>query len=178
MVTTSGSILLDADARKLMIEEIFPRATLVTPNKHEAEVLVGYTLKTPQDVEKAARELLAMGKSRAVLIKGGHSLDEEETRQEKDFDAHVAQDYLLLENAPTGIWITSPRIQNANTHGTGCTLSSAVAAFLAQDVPLEDAVVLAKAYVSQGIRNAVQLGKGPGPVRQTSWPASPPDFPW
>ncbi len=189
MVTTSGSVLLDADARKLMVDLVFPRATLVTPNKHEAEVLVGYPLHTPQDVERAARDLLAMGKSRAVLVKGGHSLDGQEAKEEGEaFDATVAQDFLLVqqEDATTqetaaaagGLWITSPRLPNLNTHGTGCTLSSAVAAFLAQDLPLEDAVVLAKAYVSQGIRGAGQLGHGPGPVRQTAWPASPPDFPW
>lgn len=72
----------------------------------------------------------------------------------------------------------NPRLDNANTHGTGCTLSSSAAAFLAQGLPLPDAVVLAKAYVSQGIRGAVQLGAGPGPVRQTGWPGSAHDFPW
>eukprot|EP00624_Nannochloropsis_granulata_P003913 evm.model.NODE_29647_length_52634_cov_57.405155.9 len=182
MVTTSGSVLLDEDARKMMIDRVFPHATLITPNKHEAEVLVGYPLRTPQDVERAACDLLAMGKSRAVLVKGGHSLDSDEEKrkaeEEEAFDATVAQDYLLERNRTQGMWITSPRLQNPNTHGTGCTLSSAVAAFLAQDLPLEDAVVLAKAYVSQGIRTAIQLGHGPGPVQQTGWPASPPDFPW
>ena len=106
--------------------------------------------------------------------------DEKKRKAEEGeaFDATVAQDYLLERGGAQGLWITSPRLQNPNTHGTGCTLSSAIAAFLAQDLPLEDAVVLAKAYVSQGIRAAVQLGHGPGPVRQTEWPASPPDFPW
>lgn len=182
MVTTSGSVLLDEDARKLMIDRVFPRAALITPNKHEAEVLVGYPLRTPQDVERAAQDLLAMGNSGAVLVKGGHSLDGDEEKRKAEegeaFDATVAQDYLLEREATQGLWITSPRLQNPNTHGTGCTLSSATAAFLAQDLPLEDAVVLAKAYVSQGIRAAVQVGRGPGPVRQTGWPASPPDFPW
>lgn len=182
MVTSSGSVLQDELARQAMIDTIFPRATLITPNKHEAEMLVGYTLRTPADVERAAHDLLAMGKSGAVLVKGGHALDglggERSASGEGLFDAAVAQDYLLESNGKSGLWITSPRLENQNTHGTGCTLSSAVAAFLAQDLPLVDAVVLAKAYVSQGIRAARKLGRGPGPVQQTGWPASASDFPW
>jgi hydroxymethylpyrimidine kinase/phosphomethylpyrimidine kinase/thiamine-phosphate diphosphorylase len=85
---------------------------------------------------------------------------------------------MILLPSPAHTALTTNRLDNPNTHGTGCTLSSAVAAFLAQGQSLRDAVVLAKAYVSQGIRGALQLGTGPGPVRQTSWPCSPQDFPW
>lgn len=89
-----------------MVGKIFPYATLVTPNKHETEVLVGYALNTPQDMERAARDLLAMGRSRAVLIKGGHSLKEPTATGGPD---DVAQDYLLDSEGGKGIWITSSR---------------------------------------------------------------------
>ena len=156
-------------------------------------------------MERAAKHLLSMGRSQAVLIKGGHSFVEDD-----EAGGGVAQDYFIDSGAAAdgGVWITSPRsverkmgrwrpachshlsnersfcpththrVSNPNTHGTGCTLASAITAFLAQALPLEDAVVLGKAYVTQGIRSAVRLGKGPGPVRQTKWPSEAEDFPW
>lgn len=108
MVTTSGSILLDENARSIIVNRIFSRAALVTPNKHEAEVLVGYKLARPEDIERAARDLLALGKSRAVLVKGGHALGEE-AEQGEEGEGTVAQDYLLDGESGQGMWISSPR---------------------------------------------------------------------
>jgi hydroxymethylpyrimidine kinase / phosphomethylpyrimidine kinase / thiamine-phosphate diphosphorylase len=107
-------------------------------------------------VEAAAAELLAFGCG-AVLIKGGHVPDSDGA--EGRDASPVAQDY--LSDGKESCWLSSPRLQSAETHGTGCTLSSAITALLAQGYPLSDAVVLGKAYVHQGIRAASRLGLGP-----------------
>jgi hydroxymethylpyrimidine kinase/phosphomethylpyrimidine kinase/thiamine-phosphate diphosphorylase len=167
MVSTSGSRLMSEGAQSALVSEILPRSALVTPNRMEAEALLGRKLSSPADVEAGAEELLRMGVE-AVLVKGGHMVE--------DCDA-VSQDYYRHRDG-TSAWISGPRIPTGNTHGTGCTLSSAIAACLAQDLPMLDAIVVARAYVSQGIRFAQQLGKGPGPVAQTCWPNSWEDFPW
>lgn len=172
MVTTSGARLLDEDASASLIRDIFPRCTLVTPNIPEAEALLGGPpLTSPAAIEAAAEQLLKRG-CRAVLIKGGHSSGDEAPA------ARVAQDYFA--DGPSGFrcWLTSPRLATWNTHGTGCTLSSAIAALMARGLPLLDAIVLAKAYVTNGIMHSMQIGSGPGPVAHTGWPQSPDAMPW
>ncbi|EED91668.1 probable thiamin biosynthetic enzyme, partial [Thalassiosira pseudonana CCMP1335] len=153
MISTSGHKLVDDTAKKAMIEKVFPFADLVTPNKFEAEELLGRKLLTPSDVKEGAAEILAMG-AKAVLIKGGHSLMETQR---------------VVDEKEDGIWIRSERYETSHTHGTGCTLSSAIATAWAMGQPLSamhlvDACCIAKAYVNDGISKGVQLGKGPGPV--------------
>lgn len=147
MISTSGHKLINDAAKSAMIHKVFPVADLLTPNKFEAEELLGRKLQTPEDVELGAREILAMG-ARAVLIKGGHSLQEEQGKGSLDDEHNVssgyAQDYLLLSNELTeesrpvkdqqrlcdgsrGIWLRNERYDTINTHGTGCTLSSSIA---------------------------------------------------
>lgn len=174
-----------------MKERVFPRATMITPNFMEAEVLLGRSLRTPADVEAGAASLLASSGAGGVLIKGGHSDDKNEadsaedrappeaaTQTVADDQCRYSQDY-WTDGAPGGsFWLTAPRVDSDNTHGTGCTLSSAAAACLALGFNPTDSVVIAKAYVTQGIRAAQRFGKGPGPVAHTGWPSRADCFPW
>lgn len=186
MISTSGAKLIDDDAIEAMVKEIFPLADIVTPNKFEAEALLQRELKTPEDVENGAKDLLAMG-CKGVLIKGGHTLtDKKDVSADLKATLAYAQDYLLtsdslegeerLCDSLTGVWIRTMRWDNSNTHGTGCTLSSSIASALALGekerndkdaangatgvIGLTDACCLAKAYVSAGIQLGVKLGKG------------------
>lgn len=189
---TSGSRLLPEGAEALMKERVFPRATMITPNLMEAEVLLGRSLRTPADVEAGAASLLASSGSGGVLIKGGHSEDNKEADSSAEGGAppkaaapnaeeglcRYSQDY-WTDGTPGGsFWLTAPRVDSDNTHGTGCTLSSAAAACLALGFDSADAVVIAKAYVTQGIRAARRLGQGPGPVAHTEWPSQADCLPW
>eukprot|EP00965_Chrysotila_dentata_P221275 6192296-Pleurochrysis_carterae.AAC.5 len=169
MVTTSGTKLLDDAATGLLMDSVFCECALITPNLLEAEALLRRPLRTPTAVEAAGAELLRTGCG-AVLIKGGH------TKAREASGAAVAQDYFC--SADICCWLSSARVENENTHGTGCTLSACIAAFVAQGEPMLDAVVLAKAYVTRGIQLATRLGKGPGPVAHTGWPADAKAMPW
>lgn len=176
-----------------MKERVFPRATMITPNLMEAEVLLGRSLRTPADVEAGAASLLASSGAGGVLIKGGHSDDHENEAEGAEGGAPLdaaaqnvvdqgpprySQDY-WTDGTPGGsFWLTAPRVDSENTHGTGCTLSSAAAACLALGFNPTDSVVVAKAYVTQGIRAARRFGKGPGPVAHTGWPSRADCFPW
>lgn len=148
MVSTSGSLLMQEDAAGVLKEELFPLAELITPNIPEAEVLAGIKVRTPEDMEKAAEKIWENWHC-AVLCKGGHS-------------AKGADD-LLYRNG-TAIWIKGERIDNPNSHGTGCTLSSAIACNLALGDTLETAVKKAKEYLSGALRDGLNLGKGSGPL--------------
>lgn len=152
MMSTSGARLIDDDAQAVLVRELFCRATLVTPNLDEAALLVGRPLASEADMEAAARELLAMGAS-AVLLKGGHLAGE------------TVSDLLLARDAPPH-WMRAPRIATANTHGTGCTLSSAIAAHLALGTELAQAVELAHAFVRDALAGgaAARTGAGSGPL--------------
>lgn len=178
-----------------MKERVFPRATMITPNLMEAEALLGRrSLRTPADVQAGAASLLASSGAGGVLIKGGHSHDRDEadsaeeeegsappeaaTRNADGGQCRYSQDY-WTDGTPGGsFWLTAPRVDSDNTHGTGCTLSSAAAACLALGFNPTDSVVIAKAYVTQGIRAARRFGKGPGPVAHTGWPSRADCFPW
>ena len=173
MVTTSGARLLDEDAVALLQSDLFPQCDLVTPNLPELEALLGgREIRTAEAVQAAAAELIAHGGCRAVLIKGGHSMEQSMDGKE----AAVAQDYWT--DGTHSAWLSTPRLDTTHTHGTGCTLSSAIAALLARGFPILDAIVLAKAYVTQGIAEAVQIGGGPGPVAHTRFPAAAGVMPW
>ncbi|TXT37662.1 MAG: hydroxymethylpyrimidine/phosphomethylpyrimidine kinase [Comamonadaceae bacterium] len=152
MVATSGAKLIDDPAIAVLVTELFPRAMLITPNLDEAALLVGRPLHTPQDMALAAAELLARG-ARAVLLKGGH------------LAGTVVTD-LLLQAGAEPLWMQAPRIDTANTHGTGCSLSSAIAAHLALGAGLPDAVQQAREFVRQALQAGagVQTGQGSGPL--------------
>ena len=158
MMSTSGARLIDDDAQAVLVRELFCRATLVTPNLDEAGLLVGRPLASEADMEAAAREMLAMGAS-AVLLKGGHLAGD------------TVSD-LLLERDAQPRWMRAPRIATANTHGTGCTLSSAIAAQLALGAELPQAVELARAYVRGALEAgaAVRTGAGSGPLNHGQAP--------
>lgn len=149
MVSTSGSKLLDDEAIDLIVKRIFPLSTIITPNKSEAKVLTGET-----DPDRQAKILMGMG-CRNVLLKGGDS-------DRKDFKI----DYLYLENKHTGIELRADAVNMVNTHGTGCTLSSAIASYLALGYDLEQAVRAAKFYISRALEAGafVTTGRGHGPV--------------
>lgn len=152
MVATSGAKLIDDPAIAVLVSELFPRATLITPNLDEAALLVGRPLTSAQDMTQAAAELLARG-ARAVLLKGGHLAGE------------VVTD-LLLASGREPLWMEAPRIATANTHGTGCTLSSAIAAHLALGATLAQAVQQARDFVRQALQAgaSVKTGQGEGPL--------------
>ena len=148
MVATSGSRLLQSAAATALQEQLFPLAAVVTPNIPEAQALSGREIHTPEDMEAAAK---AIGDTYgcAVLCKGGHSLND-------------ANDYLYHQGK--GRWFWGKRIENPNTHGTGCTLSSAIAANLAKGHDLETAVAKAKEYLSGALAAMLDLGHGSGPL--------------
>ena len=148
MVATSGSRLISQEAVDALKELLLPLATVLTPNIPEAEVLSGLTISDPADMEKAAQ---AIGETYgcAVLCKGGHDLND-------------AND-LLWRNG-TCKWFHGRRIDNPNTHGTGCTLSSAIASNLAKGYDLDTAVERAKAYLSGALAAMLDLGTGQGPM--------------
>ena len=148
MVATSGARLISADAVSALTEQLMPLAMLVTPNIPEAEVLTGNEIRTPSDMEHAAQKIAGQYGC-AVLLKGGHSLSD-------------ANDYLCA--GALGQWLFGKRIDNPNTHGTGCTLSSAIAANLAKGYAPETAVTRAKQYLSGALAAMLDLGRGSGPM--------------
>lgn len=152
MIATSGAVLIDEQAVDVLVRELFPLADLVTPNLDEAALLVRKPLRTEADMEAAARELLARG-ARAVLLKGGHLAGE------------TVSD-LLLQSGAAPLWMRAARIATPNTHGTGCTLSSAIASHLALGAGLPQAVERARAFVRGALEAGarVRTGAGSGPL--------------
>ncbi len=151
-VSKHGHPLLAEDAVGALRERILPLATLVTPNLPEAGGLARLEVRTAQDMRKAGEAILAFG-PRAVLVKGGH------------LEGAGRADDLFLD-AERLEWIRGERLETRHTHGTGCTLSAAITAHLALGAELLDAVVRGKAFVTEAIRNALELGSGIGPVDQ------------
>jgi hydroxymethylpyrimidine/phosphomethylpyrimidine kinase len=149
MISKSGYALLKEDAQQALIERLFPLAEVVTPNIFEAERLVGHTIASTAQMQIAAREILDLG-ARKVVVKGGHAGDAQAT--DILYDGHTFRE------------LTSPRFATPNTHGTGCTFSSAIAANLALGHSFFDAVSHAKTYISGAIRNALDIGRGHGPT--------------
>jgi hydroxymethylpyrimidine/phosphomethylpyrimidine kinase len=157
-----GHALLDTDAVGSLKALILPLAILVTPNLPESAGLAGFGVKSRDDMREAARAILALG-PRAVLVKGGH-LDGSMDAVDLFFDGEREE------------WLTAERIDTRNTHGTGCTLSAAIAAHLAMGDDLLDAVRAGKAFVTEAIRHSLSIGHGIGPVDQL-WPIDPPPRP-
>ena len=148
MVASSGSALMKSEAVRVLTEELLPVASLVTPNIPEAQVLSGMIIESKEDMITAAKQI---GDSChcAVLLKGGHSIND-------------AND-LLYANGEL-VWFEGKRIDNPNTHGTGCTLSSAIASNLAKGFSLAESVKRAKEYISDALAAMLDLGKGSGPM--------------
>ncbi len=148
MVATSGAKLISDDAIETLKECLLPLATVITPNIPEAEVLSDMKIESEEDMEKAAK-LIFEKFGCAVLCKGGHQVND-------------ANDLLYSADGP--VWFKGKRIDNPNTHGTGCTLSSAIASNLAKGETLEDSVKNAKDYISGALAAMLDLGKGSGPL--------------
>ncbi len=153
MVAKSGDALLRADAVAALRTTLIPMADLITPNLPEAAALLGRPVDGIDDMEPAARDLAALGCG-AVLLKGGH------------LDVDESVDVLYIRDTGRLVSLSTPRVDTPNTHGTGCTLSSAVAAGLAAGRSMEDAVRRAKDYITEAIRAAAgyRIGGGHGPV--------------
>lgn len=149
MVATSGARLIDEDAVRALVERLLPLADVVTPNMPEASVLAGFEVDDEDAMERAALQLAAAGRG-AVLVKGGHRADR-------------ADDVLVVPGNEAR-WFRSTRIDTENTHGTGCTLSSAIACGLARGCSVEEAVRSAKEYVHGALAAGLSLGKGSGPL--------------
>jgi hydroxymethylpyrimidine kinase/phosphomethylpyrimidine kinase/thiamine-phosphate diphosphorylase len=149
MIAKGGANLIDTDAVAALKKELLPRTYLLTPNIPEAEALTGLAIRDEAGMEAAARTIADMGVAQ-VLIKGGHLAGSEATD-------------LLFDGREFRLF-TSQRLASTNTHGTGCSLASAIATFLAQGEPLPKAIGRAKEFITAAIRLARPLGSGHGPV--------------
>lgn len=158
MVATSGAVLIDNPAIQALVQLLFPRVDIITPNLDEAGLLVGRTLHNEQDMQQAAQQLLDMGAA-AVLLKGGH------------LSGDMVSD-LFLTRSGHAQWLRAPRIHSHNTHGTGCTLSSAMASHLALGHTLPEAIAHAHHYIRQALMSgaSVRTGHGSGPLNHLSAP--------
>lgn len=158
MVATSGAVLISPDAVAELVRQLFAQADLITPNLDEAALLVGRPLQNENDIETAAKELLDKG-AQAVLLKGGHMAGE------------TVSD-LFISRSGASFWMRAPRIASPNTHGTGCTLSSAIAAHLALGHALPEAVRASHAYVRAALSASahVRTGHGSGPLNHGAAP--------
>ena len=150
MVATSGARLIEDGALDALKRKLLPLATVITPNIPEAEILTESSIKDALGMGQAARSL-SEKYGCSTLVKGGHSINE-------------ANDVLFTIGTSKEIWFQGERISNPNTHGTGCTLSSAIAANLAKGMELEEAIENAKAYLSAALAAMLDLGKGSGPL--------------
>ena len=149
LVTSHGDLLLEEGAVKVLLEQLVPRCSLLTPNIPEAEALLGHPVEGTGGMAAAAEELVALG-APAVLLKGGH------------FRSDESPDVLCRAGAID--WLPGARVEGRHTHGTGCTLSAAICAGLASGESLVDSCRAAKAFVTEAIRAGVDVGSGVGPV--------------
>ena len=155
IVSTSGHRLLSAEAEKILKQRLLPMSTLITPNNPEMETLSNMSVSTFEEKRRAAEHLFSYG-VRSILLKGGHEVGS--TKSD-----------ILFANTPMGMQstiFTSDTISTRNTHGTGCTLSSAIAAYMARGCDLREAIVHAKEYITEAIRSGadIAIGHGFGPV--------------
>ena len=152
MVATSGDRLIAEETVQVLVRELFPRATLITPNLDEAALLVGHPIHRAEALDQEAQRLIDMG-AHAVLLKGGHLAGDTVTD-------------VLLSQGHSPERLSSSRIASRNVHGTGCTLSSAIAAHLALGLPLAQAVREARAFILQAIAQGAEVltGHGHGPL--------------
>ena len=171
MISKGGYPLLVPDAVEKVRRRLLPLATVVTPNMHEAELLSGIRIQDGSSLREAGRRILELG-PRAVLIKGGHL---------EAIDRTGAVDYLYTgSGAPGGITeseYSSERLDTTSTHGTGCTYSAAICAWLGRGLPLEEAVGKAKVYITSAIRYGLRIGHGHGPTHHFYFLEPPPGAP-
>lgn len=163
LLSTSGHLLLEKEAVQDMVHRLFPRISLLTPNLVETEYLTGLPVRNDAEQQTAACRLMDMG-CRAVLLKGGHGIAEA--------DEQVTDTLYIIDRPP--LRFTAPRIRTHNSHGTGCTLSSAIAAYLALGNSLEKAVEAAKQYITGALAAGanVRMGQGHGPLNHFFSPIS------
>ncbi|GGJ88904.1 hydroxymethylpyrimidine/phosphomethylpyrimidine kinase [Lentibacillus kapialis] len=151
MMTTSGHTLIAEDSRKYLRENLLPLSALVTPNIPEAEVITGETIKTPDDMQQAAKQIVDEFGAGAALVKGGHMQSQ-------------AADFLF--DGETMHTFSTERIDTQNTHGTGCTYSAAITAYVTHGYKLPDAVQRAKDFITAAICHSFSIGQGNGPTNQ------------
>lgn len=151
MVATSGDALIVEEARDYLKDHLLPLTTVVTPNVPEAETITGITIHHLKDMEEAARLIVEKYGAKSALVKGGHIADEK-----KAVD--------VFYDGESFHRFTGKRIDTNNTHGTGCTLSAAITAYLAKGYPILQAIEYAKRYITQAIEHSLDLGKGSGPT--------------
>lgn len=154
--STSGFDLIDDDALQALTQTLFPLASVVTPNAAEAQRITGIAVSDRQTMEQAAKKILSLG-AKAVVVKGGDVAGEDATD-------------LLMDDIGVTVFATR-RVPSKNTHGTGCTLSAALASLLALGYPLRESLPIAKKYIAEAIRTAPHLGQGFGPLNHF-----PPEF--
>ncbi len=150
MIAKGGHALLNEDAIETIKNELLPLAFIVTPNLPETEVLVGYQVKTEEEMKRAAVDLQKLGVNH-VIVKGGHS------------ESELARDYVLLESGED-FWLSSPRLNTIKTHGTGDTFSSCIAAELAKGVEVKEAIIIGKQFIQGAIKEELFVGHGHGPT--------------
>lgn len=151
MVAKGGAKLLSDDAISIVRDELIPLASLVTPNIPEACELTGIAIRDKNDIKKAARELQKRG-AKNILIKGGHAESSDK-----------ADDYILFEDG-NDMWLTAPRVNTKNTHGTGDTISACITAEIAKGHSMEQAIMIGKTYVEKTISKGINVGHGHGPL--------------
>ncbi|HEH9399603.1 TPA: thiamine phosphate synthase [Aeromonas sobria] len=163
-IASSGTPMAEANMLVAVREQLLPRLSLITPNGPELEALTGIPATSPALVRAGAARLRELG-ARAVLVKGGHL----------GWSGDLCLDYYQDETRE--FWLAAPRLNTRHGHGTGCCYASAIAAVVAQDYPVEDAITLARAYLQQGLAAAQGVGAGPGPIAHLGWPTSLAHFP-
>ena len=163
-VASTGDEMSEDGINEIIKTQLLPVVDLLTPNAKEVFTLSGHMLISGESLKGATEKLIEMG-CKSVLIKGGHL----------PFLEDQCIDYYY--DGEREIALTSPRLENVHSHGTGCTLASAIAATMAQNYFIEDALVIAKAYLNQGLKASKQLGKGEGSIAHLGWPADKSDFP-
>lgn len=163
LVSSSGTSLVEKDALEAMCQHLLPHVDLLTPNIAEASALLGRPIAHHSEMPDAAAALLKYGVG-SVLLKGGHA------------HGKLCQDFWT--DGQMQLWLTSPRQDITDSHGTGCTLSSAIAACKALKFSELDALVIAKAFVNQGLRGTLRVGSGRGSLSHAGWPDDPRDLPW
>lgn len=156
MIAKGGENLLQQEAVQALRTHLLPIATVLTPNIPEAEVLTDMKIETVHDIHQAAQSLLQLG-VQCVVIKGGHLTDEK-----------YATDYVFFNNGRS-FTLQSDRINTKNTHGTGCTFSAALTAFIAQEMPLDQAIVEAKKFIQMAITHDLAIGNGHGPTNHFAY---------
>jgi len=156
MIAKGGESLLQQQAIESLKNDLLPLATVVTPNIPEAETLTARKIDTVLDIQQAAQALLQLG-VQCVIMKGGHLVNTD-----------VAVDYVFFKNGKT-FSMQTPRIATKNTHGTGCTFSAALTAFIGQKMPLEQAIIEAKKYIQLAILHDLSIGHGNGPTNHFAY---------